>query len=79
MKVVFAGTPDFAAGHLRALLSSHHEISAVICQPDKPGKRGNQQVAGPVKKVATAAGLSILQPKKLVISDLTDLDFWGIF
>ena len=75
MKVVFAGTPDFAVGHLSALINSHHKISAVICQPDKAGKRGNQPVSGPVKRFATTANLLILQPEKLVISDLTDLDF----
>ena len=50
MKVVFAGTPDFAAAHLHALVNSHHEISAVICQPDRPGKRGKQPIFGPVKQ-----------------------------
>ena len=75
MKVVFAGTPDFAAGHLQTLINSHHQISAVICQPDKPGRRGKQLVIGRVKKAAVAADLSILQPEKLAVTDLIDLDF----
>ena len=75
MKVVFAGTPDFAAGHLQTLINSHHQISAVICQPDKPGRRGKQPVIGPVKKAAIAADLSILQPEKFAVTDLFELDF----
>ena len=75
MKVVFAGTPDFAAAHLHALVNSHHEISAVICQPDRPGKRGNQPIFGPVKRYADKAGLSILQPEKLTANNLIDVDF----
>ncbi len=75
MKVVFAGTPDFAAAHLHALVNSHHEISAVICQPDRPGKRGNKPIFGPVKRYADKAGLSILQPEKLTANNLIDVDF----
>ncbi|SVD87770.1 uncharacterized protein METZ01_LOCUS440624, partial [marine metagenome] len=67
VKVVFAGTPDFAAGHLQTLINSDHQICAVICQPDKPGRRGKQPVIGPVKKAALAADLSILQPEKLSV------------
>lgn len=75
MKVIFAGTPDFAAGHLASLIGSHHELVAVISQPDRPGKRGKQPVASPVKQIAEAAGLSVLQPQKLQTTDLDGLDF----
>ena len=75
MKVVFAGSPDFAAHHLHCLVNSHHEVSAVICQPDKPGKRGNRHVFGPVKNYASIANLPVLQPKKLTVDDLVDFDF----
>lgn len=75
MKIIFAGTPGFAAGHLQALINSHHHVSAVICQPDKPGKRGRQPLSGPVKKTAMDAGLRIIQPARLSASDLKELDF----
>ena len=75
MKIIFAGTPGFAASHLQALINSHHHVSAVICQPDKPGKRGRQPQSGPVKKTAMDAGLRILQPARLSAGDLQELDF----
>ncbi len=75
MKIIFAGTPGFAASHLQALINSHHHLSAVICQPDKPGKRGRQPQSGPVKKTAMDAGLRILQPARLSAGDLQELDF----
>ena len=75
MKVVFAGTPEFAAGHLKALINSHHEVSGVVCQPDKPGKRGGKLVIGPVKEVAIDAGLEVLQPARLSIAALEQLNF----
>lgn len=70
MKVVFAGTPDFAAGYLSTLIESDHEIVAVITQPDKPGRRGKTLVPSPVKKVAVEARLTVLQPDKLNPADL---------
>ena len=75
MKVVFAGTPEFAAGHLKALINSNHEVSGVVCQPDRPGKRGKKLVIGPVKKAAIDAGLEVLQPAKLSIAALEQLNF----
>ena len=70
MKIVFAGTPDFAARHLEALIGSEHQVVAVITQPDKPGKRGTQLVPSPVKRIAQASHLPLLQPKKLSPADL---------
>lgn len=76
MNVVFAGTPDFAAKHLAALLDSHHKVVAVVTQPDRPGKRGKKLVASPVKQLALEASLPVIQPeKRLKTSDLGGLDF----
>ncbi len=70
MKVVFAGTPEFAARHLEALLESDHEVSAVITQPDKPGKRGKKLIPSPVKRLAEEHGLTVLQPKRFRADDI---------
>lgn len=73
MRILFAGTPQFAGQHLQALIDSEHEIVAVITQPDKPGKRGKKLVPGPVKIIGEAAGLPILQPAKPRLGDLEGL------
>ncbi len=66
MRIVFAGTPEFAALHLQALLSDgHHEIVAVYTQPDRPAGRGKKLTASPVKSLAQAHGLPVLQPSSL--------------
>ena len=70
MNIVFAGTPGFAARHLEALIDSEHQVVAVITQPDKPGKRGNQLVPSPVKRLAQTVNLPLLQPEKLSPADL---------
>lgn len=70
MKIIFAGTPEFAAGYLEALIASEHEIVAVISQPDKPGKRGKKLVPSAVKRVATASDLPVLQPTRLTLEDV---------
>ncbi len=62
---LFAGTPDFAARHLEALLSAGLRPLAVITQPDKPGKRGKRLLPGPVKQLAAAHGIDVLQPTRL--------------
>ncbi len=72
MKLIFAGTPEFAARHLEALIASPHQILAVITQPDKPGKRGKQPVASPVKMMAKTAGLTVIQPRRLRAADIED-------
>ncbi|MGI9250422.1 MAG: methionyl-tRNA formyltransferase [Pseudohongiellaceae bacterium] len=61
LRICFAGTPDFAAAHLRALLASRHKIVAVCTQPDRPAGRGRKVLASPVKRVASEAGLPVLQ------------------
>ncbi len=74
MKLIFAGTPDFAANHLHVIADSHHEIAAVITRPDKPGKRGSRPVASPVKQLASKLGLQVRQPHRLRVDDIADLN-----
>jgi methionyl-tRNA formyltransferase len=73
LRILFAGTPQFAGRHLQALIDSGLEIVAVITQPDKPGKRGKKLIPGAVKIIGEAAGLPILQPAKLRLTDLEGL------
>ena len=63
--IVFAGTPEFAAQHLRALLDSPHHIVGVYTQPDRAAGRGKQLQASPVKKLALENGLPVFQPQSL--------------
>lgn len=65
LNVVFAGTPDFAAQHLTALLTSRHKVVGVYTQPDRPAGRGKKLQASPVKELALAAGLAVQQPATL--------------
>lgn len=65
MRIVFAGTPEFAVPPLKALLASDHEICAVYTQPDRPSGRGRKLMASPVKQVALQAGLPVFQPETL--------------
>ena len=65
LKLVFAGTPDFAAAHLKALIDSEHQLLAVYTQPDRPAGRGKKLQASPVKQVAESAGISVRQPASL--------------
>lgn len=65
MRIVFMGTPDFAAAHLQKLLDTGMEVVGVYTQPDKPKGRGMQLTASPVKEVALAAGLPVFQPQTL--------------
>jgi methionyl-tRNA formyltransferase len=65
MKVVFAGTPEFAAVALRALIDAGFAIPLVLTQPDRPAGRGMQLQASSVKQVALAHGIEVLQPLSL--------------
>ena len=65
LRVVFAGTPEFAASHLAALLESDIEVVAVYTQPDRPAGRGKKLQPGPVKQLAQSAGLPVFQPTSL--------------
>ena len=62
MKIIFAGTPDFAAAALAALLKTDHEIVAVYTQPDRPAGRGQKLPASPVKTLALEHNLPVRQP-----------------
>jgi methionyl-tRNA formyltransferase len=65
MKVIFAGTPPFAAPALEALTSTGHEIRLVLTKPDRPAGRGMKNVASPIKVLAETYGLPVLQPESL--------------
>ncbi|ORJ23489.1 methionyl-tRNA formyltransferase [Rouxiella badensis] len=65
MRIIFAGTPDFAARHLDALLTSEHQIVGVFTQPDRPAGRGNKLTPSPVKTLALQHDLPVFQPKSL--------------
>lgn len=65
MKIVFAGTPEFALPALKALLNSQHKIRAVYTQPDRPAGRGQKLTASPIKEFALAHKLPIYQPSTL--------------
>ncbi|MFZ5959695.1 methionyl-tRNA formyltransferase [Pseudomonas knackmussii] len=65
LRIVFAGTPDFAAEHLKALLDTPHQIVAVYTQPDRPAGRGQKLMPSPVKQLAVEHGLPVLQPPTL--------------
>jgi len=63
LRIVFAGTPDFAARHLAALLSSEHEVIAVYTNPDRPAGRGKKLSAPPVKQLALEHDIPVYQPE----------------
>lgn len=65
LKIIFAGTPEFAASSLQALLDSEHDVLAVYTQPDRPAGRGRKLTASPVKALAQAHDLPVLQPVSL--------------
>lgn len=65
MKIIFAGTPEFAVPTLAALLRSGHEVCAVYTQPDRPAGRGRKLRPSPVKVLALEHGIPVLQPERL--------------
>ncbi len=65
LRIIFAGTPDFALPPLKALIESDHQLVAVLTQPDRPAGRGKQLRASPVKQLALEHGLDVLQPETL--------------
>ena len=64
MRVVFMGTPEIAAGILKTLIASRHEVVGVVTQPDKPNARGNEIIFSDVKKVALEHDIPVFQPLK---------------
>ena len=65
LRIIFAGTPDFAARHLDALLSSGHNVVGVFTQPDRPAGRGKKLMPSPVKVLAEEKGIPVFQPASL--------------
>ena len=65
MKLIFAGTPEFAASALAVLLQAGHSVELVLTQPDRPAGRGMKALASPVKQLAMQHGLTVLQPASL--------------
>ncbi len=65
MKLIFAGTPEFAATALAALIEAGHDIALVLTQPDRPAGRGMQLHASPVKQLALQHGIEVFQPLSL--------------
>ena len=72
LRIIYAGTPDFAVPALQALINSPHEVVAVYCQPDRPAGRGRKLVFGPVKQVAVNAGIPVEQPVSLKAAEEQD-------
>lgn len=72
MKIVFMGTPDFAAGALEALIEAGHEITLVVTQPDKPKGRSKELQFSPVKECALRHGLPVFQPAKIKTPEAID-------
>ena len=69
LRIIFAGTPDFAAQHLQALLNTDHQVVAVYSQPDRPAGRGRKLTASPVKQVALEHDIDVQQPLSLKDAD----------
>ena len=69
LKVVFAGTPDFAARHLQGLIDSPHHIVSVMSQPDRPAGRGKRLQPSPVKALAVDSDLPVWQPESLKVAE----------
>lgn len=65
MRIVFAGTPEFARVALQALVQAGHEVVLVLTQPDRPAGRGMQLQASPVKQCALEHGIAVAQPHSL--------------
>lgn len=70
MRLIFAGTPEFAARALSALIQAGHDIPLVLTQPDRPAGRGMKLMPSPVKQLALEHGLQVLQPENLKGADI---------
>ena len=69
MRIAFAGTPEFAAVALRALIEADHEIALVLTQPDRPSGRGMKLTRGPVKQLALDHAFRLHQPTALKLTE----------
>ncbi|RYE02187.1 MAG: methionyl-tRNA formyltransferase, partial [Sphingobacteriales bacterium] len=78
LKIIFAGTPEFAAVHLAALLGSEHHVTAVYTQPDRPAGRGKLLQASPVKALALEKQIPVCQVSSLKTAEAqAQLAAWG--
>lgn len=73
LRIVFAGTPDFAARHLAHLLGEKFRLVSAYSQPDRPTGRGKKLISTPVKALAEAHGIPVKQPMRLDESALAEL------
>lgn len=73
LKIIFAGTPDFAAQHLAALLQSEHNIIAVYCPPDKPAGRGKKLTACATKLLALEHDIPVEQPENFKAQEAQEI------
>ena len=67
MKIIFAGTPDFAAIALQHLIDAGHEIALVLSQPDRPSGRGMKLTPSPVKSLALTHNIPVITPLTLSV------------
>ena len=72
MKIIFAGTPDFAAKHLEIVLQSKHEVLSVLTQPDRESGRGKKINLSPVKQTALDNDIDVYQPESLKTKEVFD-------
>lgn len=73
MKIIFAGTPKFAASSLESIIKQGHQVIAVYTQPDRPAGRGKKLVQSDVKRVAEEYGIPVYQPEKLTTAEDQDV------
>lgn len=71
-RIVFMGTPDFAVPALRSLVESGHRVTVVVTQPDRPRGRGLKPTPSPVKEMAQAQGIPVLQPESVNRPEVAD-------
>jgi len=72
MRIIYAGTPEFAVPALQGLIDAGHDIVMVLTQPDRPAGRGMQLKASPVKQLALEHGLRVFQPESLKPAEVQD-------
>lgn len=72
MRIIYAGTPEFAVPALQGLIDAGHDIVMVLTQPDRPSGRGMQLKASPVKQLALQQGLQVFQPESLKPADVQE-------
>ena len=73
MRIIFAGTPEFILPVLHAVISSEHDIAAILTQPDRPAGRGLKQRQSPVKQEALTHGLPVMQPETYTPQTIDDI------